>query len=181
MPGCRQATRAPVRRGGTETACAPIGKPQALCLGGLGRSRRRNPETPRQTAAAADEALRSLPARLSLRARVAEHAYAAAAQIEGCGTSALSARWEGYCAAPSTRTLLDLWDAAGHDRCRWMARAAAEPLVRPPEAEGRTVRRPVRQSPGGGWPRRIGRLSRMTASTSSVGRPPCGTRKPRRN
>jgi tetratricopeptide (TPR) repeat protein len=89
---------------------------------------------PRQTAAAADEALRSLPARLSLRAHVAENAYNAAAKLKE-PERALAARWEGYCAAPSTRSLLDLWDAAGQDRCGWMARAAAEPLPRPPEAE----------------------------------------------
>jgi hypothetical protein len=91
----------------------------------------------KQIAEAANEALRSLPDRLSLRARVAEHAYAAALKSKDV-EQAVSARWEGYCAAPSTRTLLDLWDAAGDGRCRWMARAAIEPLVRPPEAEGRS-------------------------------------------
>ena len=86
----------------------------------------------RQTVDAANEALRNLPVRLSLRAKVAEHAFHAAVKLRDT-ERALSARWEGFCAARSTRSLLDLWDAAGQARSEWMARAATEALQRLPE------------------------------------------------
>lgn len=87
----------------------------------------------KQAAQAADEALKNLPPRLSLRAQVAEHAFRAAVQLKD-KDRARAARWEGFCAARSTRSLLDLWDASGQARSDWMARAATASLQRLPEA-----------------------------------------------
>lgn len=84
-----------------------------------------------RTAHAANEALKNLPARLSLRAQVAEHAFQAAVESRDA-ERALAARWEVFCAARSIRSLLDLWDAAGQARSEWMAHAAAESLQRLP-------------------------------------------------
>jgi hypothetical protein len=86
-----------------------------------------------RTVEAADEALSNMPPRLSLRARAAELAFQAAVKLNE-PERAVAARWDGFFAARSTRSLLNLWDAAGLARSVWMARAAAESLRRVPEA-----------------------------------------------
>lgn len=88
-----------------------------------------------RTVEAVDEALSNMPPRLSLRAFVAEFAFQAAVELKDT-ERAVAARWDGFCAARSTRSLLNLWDAAGQARSVWMARAAAESLQRMAETKG---------------------------------------------
>jgi hypothetical protein len=65
----------------------------------------------REVLLAAQEALQTLPAQLPIRAAIADHLCAAAAELRE--TEALRAgRWEAFRAMPTLIRLLDLWDAA---------------------------------------------------------------------
>ncbi len=65
----------------------------------------------RETLTAAQEALQKLPAKLPIRAAIADHLCAAAAKLKD--DEALRAgRWEAFAAKPTLPRLLDLWDAA---------------------------------------------------------------------
>ncbi|MBM3135222.1 MAG: hypothetical protein FJZ89_08070, partial [Chloroflexi bacterium] len=93
----------------------------------------------REVLVAAQEALQTLPARLPIRAAIADYLCTAAAKLGE--TEALRAgRWEALVAKPSLVRLLDLWDAApsGQEQTGLMQQAAqhaqdylAHPLVRP--------------------------------------------------
>lgn len=61
--------------------------------------------------AAAQEALQALPARLPIRAAIADHLCAAAAQLNEPEALRL-ARWEAFVAKPTLPRMLDLWDVA---------------------------------------------------------------------
>ncbi len=79
----------------------------------------------REALAAAQEALRTLPGKLPIRAAIADHLCAAAAKLND--TEALRAgRWEAFVACPTLARLLDLWDTApaGKERKRLMQQAA---------------------------------------------------------
>jgi len=64
--------------------------------------------------AAAQEALQALPARLPIRAAIADHLCAAAAQLNEPEALRL-ARWEAFVAKPTLPRMLDLWDVAGDE------------------------------------------------------------------
>jgi hypothetical protein len=72
-------------------------------------------ERPEEVLAAADEALRTLPAGLPLRAAIADHLCAAAAELDDA-KALRKGRWEAFAARPVLRRLLDLRDGtpAGH-------------------------------------------------------------------
>ncbi len=79
----------------------------------------------REILSGAQAALKTLPARLPIRAAVADYLCAAAARLNE--TEALRAgRWEAFSAAPTLLRLLDLWEAAPADkeRIRLMQQAA---------------------------------------------------------
>jgi hypothetical protein len=59
--------------------------------------------------AAAQEALQALPARLPIRAAIADHLCAAAAQLNEAEALRMG-RWEAFIAKPTLPRLLDLWD-----------------------------------------------------------------------
>jgi len=61
--------------------------------------------------AAAQEALQALPARLPIRAAIADHLCAAAAQLNEPEALRLG-RWEAFVAKPTLSRMLDLWDVA---------------------------------------------------------------------
>jgi hypothetical protein len=61
--------------------------------------------------AAAQEALQALPARLPIRAAIADHLCAAAAQLNEMEALRLG-RWEAFVAKPTLPRMLDLWDVA---------------------------------------------------------------------
>ncbi len=61
--------------------------------------------------AAAQEALQALPARLPIRAAIADHLCAAAAQLNEAEALRLG-RWEAFVAKPTLPRMLDLWDVA---------------------------------------------------------------------
>jgi hypothetical protein len=61
--------------------------------------------------AAAQEALQALPAQLPIRAAVADHLCAAAAQLNETEALRLG-RWEAFVAKPTLPRMLDLWDVA---------------------------------------------------------------------
>ena len=79
----------------------------------------------REVLAAAQEALQALPARLPIRAAIADHLCAAAERLNETETLR-AGRWEAFTAKPTLLRLLDLWDAApgGEERTRLMQRAA---------------------------------------------------------
>jgi hypothetical protein len=62
-----------------------------------------------EVVAAAQEALQALPARLPIRAAIADHLCAAAAQLDQPEILRLG-RWEAFAAKPTLSRLLDLWD-----------------------------------------------------------------------
>ena len=71
----------------------------------------------REALVAAQEALEALPAKLPIRAAVADHLCAAATKLKE--TEALRAgRWEAFLVKPTLRRLLDLWSAASADEER---------------------------------------------------------------
>ncbi|MFQ5593561.1 MAG: hypothetical protein ACE5HA_05380 [Anaerolineae bacterium] len=79
----------------------------------------------REVLASAQEALQTLPAKLPIRAAIADHLCAAAARLNE--TEALRAgRWEAFVAKPALSRLLDLWDTAptGEERRALMRQAA---------------------------------------------------------
>lgn len=79
----------------------------------------------RQVLVAAQEALQTLPARLPIRAAIADHLCTAAAKLGE--TEALRAgRWEAFVAKPTLVRLLDLWGAtpSGQEQTRLMPQAA---------------------------------------------------------
>jgi hypothetical protein len=90
----------------------------------------------RRTSEAVAAALKNLPERLSLRAAVAEHGFKAAMKLKDA-PAAFAARWEGFLAARSAHSLLDLWDAApaGKSRRGWMQKATDESLRKLPKSE----------------------------------------------
>ena len=61
--------------------------------------------------AAAQEALQALPARLPIRAAIADHLCAAAAQLNEAEALRLGC-WEAFVAKPTLPRMLDLWDVA---------------------------------------------------------------------
>jgi hypothetical protein len=61
--------------------------------------------------AAAQEALQALPARLPIRAAIADHLCAAAVQLNEAEALRLG-RWEAFVAKPTLPRMLDLWDVA---------------------------------------------------------------------
>ena len=65
----------------------------------------------REVLAAAQEALQVLPARLPIRAAIADHLCAAAARLNEAGALRLG-RWEAFVAKPTLTRLLDLWNVA---------------------------------------------------------------------
>jgi hypothetical protein len=80
---------------------------------------------PQEVLAAAQEALRTLPPTLAIRAAVADFLCAAATQLHDM--EALQAgRWEAFAAMPTLARLLDLWEAAppGPERTRRIQHAA---------------------------------------------------------
>lgn len=68
----------------------------------------------REVLAAAQEALQALPARLPIRAAIADHLCAAAAQLNEAETLRLG-RWEAFVAKPTLPRMLDLWDVAADE------------------------------------------------------------------
>ncbi len=71
----------------------------------------------REVLAGAQEALETLPAKLPIRAAIADHLCAAAAKLKE--TQALRAgRWEAFLVKPALPRLLDLWDVAPDDKER---------------------------------------------------------------
>jgi hypothetical protein len=96
----------------------------------------------REVLAAAQEALQALPARLPIRAAVADHLYTAAVRLNEAPAQRLG-RWEAFAAKPTLPRLLDLWEAAAgeEERTVLMQRAlqhaqdySAHPPGRPDEA-----------------------------------------------
>jgi hypothetical protein len=79
----------------------------------------------REVLLAAQEALQALPEKRPIRAAIADHLCAAAAQLSEM--EALRAgRWEAFLARPTLPRMLDLWDAfpAGGERAAQMRQAA---------------------------------------------------------
>jgi hypothetical protein len=94
--------------------------------------------------AAAQEALQALPARLPIRAAIADHLCAAAARLNEAEALRLG-RWEAFVAKPILPRLLDLWDVAvdAADRAALMERAAEhvrDYLAHPPARQDGIVR-----------------------------------------
>jgi hypothetical protein len=96
----------------------------------------------REALAVAQEALQALPARLPIRAAIADHLCTAALRLDEVAAMRLG-RWEAFTAKPSLPRLLDLWEAAAgeEERTALMQRAlqhaqdyAAHPPGRPDEA-----------------------------------------------
>lgn len=89
---------------------------------------------------AAQKALKTLPARLPIRAAIADHLCAAATRLEE--VEALRAgRWEAFSVAPTLPRLLDLWETAPDEeaRARLMQQAAdhiKNYLAHPPRSAG---------------------------------------------
>ena len=89
--------------------------------------------------AAAQEALQALPARLPIRAAIADHLCAVAARLDEAEALRLG-RWEAFAAKPTLPRMLDLWDVAADtaERTALMQRAVehvreyqADPPARP--------------------------------------------------
>lgn len=107
----------------------------------------------REVLAAAQEALRTLPEQLPIRAAVADYLCAAAMRLHDM--EALRAgRWEAFVAQPTLTRLLDVWETTppGPERTHWMHQAAQyeqNVLAHPPrqqalEAWEDDIERPVR-------------------------------------
>jgi hypothetical protein len=80
----------------------------------------------REVLVAARDALQALPAKLSIRADVADHLCAAAIKLNDTD-SLRAARWEAFVAVPTLVRLLDLWDATPNaERTRLMQQAATQ-------------------------------------------------------
>ena len=79
----------------------------------------------REILAAAREALQTLPAKLRIRAAIADYLCAAAAQLNE-REDLLSGRWEAFVAEPILERLISLWEvaSAGEERTRLMHQAA---------------------------------------------------------
>jgi hypothetical protein len=98
----------------------------------------------REVLVAAQEALQALPARLPIRAAVADHLCAAAARLNE--TEALHlGRWEAFVAKPTLSRVLDLWDVGVDEaeRTTLMQRAAEhirDYLAHPPSRRDEIVR-----------------------------------------
>ena len=93
----------------------------------------------REVLLAAQEALQTLPAKLPIRAAIADHLCAAAARLNETETLR-AGRWEAFIAKPMLARLLDLWDAApSHDeRAGLMGQAAGhvkDYLAHPPRSQ----------------------------------------------
>jgi hypothetical protein len=93
-----------------------------------------------QVLTAAQQALKTLPAKLPIRAAVADHLYAAAAKLDDTETQR-AARWEAFLVQPRLARLLNLWDAAPSDeeQVRVMQQAAEhvkDYLAHPPRDRG---------------------------------------------
>ena len=89
--------------------------------------------------AAAQEALQTLPARLPIRAAIADHLCAAADQLNNADALRLG-RWEAFVAKPTLARLLDLWDVAADttERTALMQRAVEhirDYLAHPPSRQ----------------------------------------------
>lgn len=108
----------------------------------------------REVLAAARDALQTLPARLPIRAAIADHLCAAAERLNETEALRLG-RWEAFTARPTLSRLLDLWEtaAAGAERTALMQRAVEhirDYLAHPPgrQAEvgwsGDDLERPAR-------------------------------------
>ena len=92
----------------------------------------------REALAAAQEALKTLPAKLPLRAAIADRLCVAASKLDE--TEIVRAgRWEAFAAKPTLTRLLDLWDSASSREARTsVMRQAAEHLK---QYLGRSARR----------------------------------------
>ena len=94
--------------------------------------------------AAAQEALQALPARLPIRAAIADHLCAAAAQLNEAEALRLG-RWEAFVAKPTLPRMLDLWDVAvdAAERTALMQRAVEhirDYLAHPPARRDEMMR-----------------------------------------
>jgi tetratricopeptide (TPR) repeat protein len=78
----------------------------------------------REVLVAAQEALQTLPPQLPIRAAIADHLCAAAAELHETG-ALRAGRWEAFLAMPILTRLLDLWDGApsGAERTALMRQA----------------------------------------------------------
>ncbi len=93
--------------------------------------------------AAAQEALQALPARLPIRAAIADHLCAAAAHLNEA-EALRQGRWEAFIAKPTLLRMLDLWDAAvdAAERTALMERAVEhirDYIAHPPDRSGAVV------------------------------------------
>lgn len=93
----------------------------------------------REVLLAAQEALRTLPAGLPIRAAIADHLCAAAARLDEPEVLR-TGRWEAFLAKPTLSRLLDLWEAvpAGDGRTTLMRQAVGHVrhcLAHPPSRE----------------------------------------------
>ncbi len=98
----------------------------------------------REVLAAAQEALQALPARLPIRAAIADHLCAAAARLNEAEALRLG-RWEAFVAEPTLSRILDLWVGAVDvaERTALMERAVEhirDYLARPPALQHERVR-----------------------------------------
>ena len=94
--------------------------------------------------AAAQEALQALPARLPIRAAIADHLCTAAAQLNEAEALRLG-RWEAFVAKPTLPRMLDLWDVAADEaeRTALMQRAVEhvrDYLAHPPARRDEMIR-----------------------------------------
>lgn len=93
----------------------------------------------REVLVAAQEALQTLPAKLSIRAAIADHLCAAAARLNEMETLR-AGRWEAFTAQSTLVRLLDVWNAAasGEERTKLMRQAAQhvkDYLAHPPRPQ----------------------------------------------
>jgi hypothetical protein len=111
-------------------------------------------EKHREVLAAAQEALRTLPEQIPIRAAVADYLCAAAVRLRD--TEALQAgRWEAFVAQPTLVRLLDVWEASppGLEQTRRMHQVAQHVqsvLARPPRQQALEVWRDDLERPT--WP-----------------------------
>jgi len=99
----------------------------------------------KEVLSAAQEALQALPARLPIRAAIADHLCAAAARLNEAEALHLG-RWEAFVAKPTLTRLLDLWDVAVDtaERTALMQRAAEhirDYLAHPPAQRAEVIMR----------------------------------------
>ncbi len=93
----------------------------------------------REVLVAAQEALQTLPAKVPIRAAIADHLCAAAARLKETKTLRVG-RWEAFAAKSTLVRLLDLWDTApsGEERTKLMRQAAQhvkDTLAHPPRQQ----------------------------------------------